>query len=346
MSRHKYIGGFFEMALPDGGNAQSILSHWKIDNYNSSGFVNARSALSALLMQLNPSRVLLPAYCCLSLVEACAGHRFEFYPLTEDMAPDVHFLERTARAGDHILAINYFGKAPSHLFQKFVEQRQDLLFIEDCAQALSTNVPQWGHWRLFSPRKLVGVADGGFIIPRNGKQPQIFVRSASIDSVVLRWSAALLRFEDREEEFNSLWHNRNQDNERSMKVEDKKISNLSYGLLSQFDVDRIIRQRKTNYHALYSALSHVSLLKDSEPVYAPFGFPIRVAARIRDKLIEHLIYNHIFPAVHWRDLVAPAFDFEFEHQLSKEILTLPCDQRYGLEEMSYIAMVTQKFLAE
>lgn len=339
-----YIGGFFEMALPDAKVDRSLLSEWGRGAARCSGFVNARSALSALLKSLGSSRVFLPAYSCTSLMDACLGFQVIFYPINESLDPNVDFLKESVQQGDVVLAINYFGRAPSREFLDFVNEHTDITFIEDCAQSLSTGVTSWGDWRLFSPRKLVGVADGGFIVPKKTSQENINIDPISNGVEAFRWIAALSRLEDQGGAFNANWYAENQQHEQSMKVENSAISYLSYCLLSHLDVHSIIQKRKSNYKILYEALSSLAVFKEDNPVYAPFGFPIRVAGDMRDALVQALIHDNIFPAIHWRDLASPFHDFEFEHELSKEILTLPCDQRYGAKDMAYIIASVHKFL--
>jgi hypothetical protein len=47
----------------------------------------------------------------------------------------------------------------------------------------------------------------------------------------------------------------------------------------------------------------------------------------------------IFCARHWADLPSPAADFPAEHELSRRLITLPCDHRYGEAEMARVADV-------
>ncbi|HXQ46960.1 MAG TPA: hypothetical protein VN806_10110, partial [Caulobacteraceae bacterium] len=47
---------------------------------------------------------------------------------------------------------------------ELVASRPDVLWIEDRAQAMDTGASDWGDVALYSPRKLVGVGDGGLLI--------------------------------------------------------------------------------------------------------------------------------------------------------------------------------------
>lgn len=54
----------------------------------------------------------------------------------------------------------------------------------------------------------------------------------------------------------------------------------------------------------------------------------------RDELLKYLIENDVYCNVHWR-LEASSNNPELTY-LSQHSITIPCDQRYGLEEMEYI----------
>jgi hypothetical protein len=65
------------------------------------------------------------------------------------------------------------------------------------------------------------------------------------------------------------------------------------------------------------------------------GCPIRT--KNRDEIRQALFKEHIYPPIHWSIRgVVPEF-FEDSHRLSNEIMTLPCDQRYGREDMEKIS---------
>src|SRR3989338_5642115 len=167
MTKQKLIGGFFEMEQPAVLIKKSVAEHWGIPKDPTFGFANARSALAMLISIIQPSKAWLPAYVCHAVVEAFTINRVpvSYYAVGGLLEPDVDQLDVECQSGDVVLAINYFGRAPSNTFYDFVRKRSDLIFVEDCAQTIDSEQAAWGGFLLLSPRKVLGVADGGYVIP-------------------------------------------------------------------------------------------------------------------------------------------------------------------------------------
>ena len=331
MTGNRLIGGFFGLELPEalGG----FISLWDVPARPA--FANARSALAALVEATAPPKVWLPAYICAEMADAVPAGKLAFYPVGDGLTPDIGVLESSARPGDLVLAVNFFGRAPAREFLDFVGQRTDLVVVEDCAHSIDTGVPAWGHWRLFSPRKLMGVPDGGLLIP---SRPQTIIPTglaSEFDMAI--FEAALRRFEDEEETRNASWHAANQARESAGQISNRRMSRLSRTLLGLLDPGPVIRRRKENFAALQERLAQFAFLKDRVPAYVPFGFPVRVDSRRRHGILSALSARGIFAACHWNDLPSPAGMFPAEHQLAAELITLPCDQRYGPEDMAQVA---------
>jgi len=51
--------------------------------------------------------------------------------------------------------------------------------------------------------------------------------------------------------------------------------------------------------------------------------------------------ERVFCARHWADLPSPGADFPAEHDLSRRLLTLPCDHRYDAADMARVAQAFQ-----
>ena len=63
-------------------------------------------------------------------------------------------------------------------------------------------------------------------------------------------------------------------------------------------------------------------------------FPVRISDGRRDVLLRELVSLRVFCPVHWR-LPAQISEQEYPeaHGLSRQILGLPIDQRYGHDDM-------------
>ena len=331
----RLIGGFFGLELPEprGGFAEL----WQVTG--GATFTNARSAFAALIQTVDPPRVWLPAYICEELVKVVPEERLAFYPVGQKLMPATDILESSTRPGDMVLGVNYFGRPPNHAFLEFIEQRQDLVFVEDCAQAIDTGIPPWGHWRLFSPRKLMGIPDGGLLLASRTHSMTVPSSPPLFDMLI--FEPSLRRFEDEMETQNAVWHAANLMRERAETVSNRRMSHLSGALLHLLDPTRIIARRRANFAVLQERLTQLSFLKDGSPNYVPFGFPIRVARGKCDGIIVELASTGIFVARHWSNLPSPAEIFQEEHRLAAELMTLPCDQRYSLDDMARIASAVE-----
>jgi len=336
MESNRLIGGFLEFErLPR--QPDSLAERLGLPANATRTFANARSALSSFLRSRGVKRLWLPAYGCPSLTDAAtlAGVEAVYFGVGVQLEPDVSTLARDARAGDAVLAIDYFGRPPGAAFKAFASSRSDLLLIEDAVQALDTGEPPWGGWCLHSPRKLVGVADGGFLSPAGtiGADAQ-----STGPGDPARWRAAMMRLEDTQGTTNALWHGVNQARERRERVSSDPMSTLSAMVLHAVPSAPVARARHENYSGLAISLGDLAFLGDASPSFVPFGFPIRLPGDQRDRVAAALADRGVFAAVHWRTLAAPPC-FKAEHALSRELLTLPCDQRYTPEDMARVAEV-------
>ena len=97
-----------------------------------------------------------------------------------------------------------------------------------------------------------------------------------------------------------------------------------------------MRERRIkNYNYLYCKLSKIKQIQIPFKLdygIVPFGFVI--LTQKRDELYKYCIKNNIYCNIHWEDTA---------NELSKTILTIPCDQRYKSKEMKYIVKKIKKF---
>jgi len=334
------LGGFFALEIPDADGG--ILQSWS-EGRHVACFVNARSALAALIAAERPRAVWLPAFLCGALADAVPAALRRYYPVGPTLTPEVSALGNV-QSGDMLIGINYFSYPPAADFIDFVAASPDVLFVEDCAHCLAPESPGWGGWRLFSPRKLLGVADGGILVAmRSGLQvPQPKIMGKFPES---QWLAPLLRFEDESQGLAGIWHVANQDKEAAMTVSDVAMTRLSHSLLALTDPKPLIQRRMTNFLTLEAELSPLLLSLGRRSGDAPFAFPIKLKENRRDEVLKRLHDQRIYAAVHWRDLPSPVEHFSAEHRLARELISLPCDHRYRAEDMSRIIQVVVGALA-
>ncbi|MAU94942.1 PLP-dependent aminotransferase family protein [Marinibacterium profundimaris] len=328
------LGGFFGLELPDTG--AGLWAHWGAAR--GLAFANATSALAALVRRAAPGAVWFPGFVCAEFTHAVPEGQRRYYAVDEDLGPEAGTLDPAP--GDIVVGVNYFGRAAGAAgaaWRARVAAHPRVTFVEDCAQALDTGVAPWGQWRLYSPRKLAGIPDGGLLVPMDGAGGRQVLPPAPeappVEAVQAALAAKLARMEHPLD--NALWHPMNQAHEAAHAVSGQGMSTLSRRLMGLIDVAAVSARRHENYRVLAEALAPWSVLADPDPAFVPFGFPVRLAPGQRDRVAQALYGQGIFPAVHWRDL--PGVPSARDRARAESWLTLPCDQRWSVDDMARMA---------
>ena len=339
---NKIIGGVF--ALEDVSierGIDSIWRHWTRSSKAQYLFHNARSAIRFVVEQQTPKIFWVPAYSCTEV--ACLSTRLtsqvKFYPVDAQLAPELNFLDDNIEPGDVVLVTNYFGRSCSKKITEFARDRASVIWVEDCAQALDTGVGPVGGVQIFSPRKLVGVPDGGLLVDFLGT-----ITPPNLSSLVsgdLCMKAPQVRSEQLGRARNDLWFPAFKEAERSMSVSLERSHPETKKILSGVKLDKISAARKANYLTLYDELKEFAFFPEEPLSWVPLGFPIIVDDQ--ERLLGYLHSKNIFATCHWSQLVAPKSEFQFEHNLSESLITLPCDQRYSTNDMLRIVAIVKSF---
>ncbi len=136
---------------------------------------------------------------------------------------------------------------------------------------------------VFSPRKFLGVPDGGILVfnrPFDRGKMELWPSPAhwwlkALDASILRRQFDLHGGDHG-------WFALFQESEASAPVGDFRMSELSQILLADcFDYDAIRQRRGVNYDTLAAELADVALFPTRPSTVAPLGFPIRVPGRDR-----------------------------------------------------------------
>lgn len=328
------LGGFFEAHSPDGADAgASILDAWT-EGRPYAAFVNARSAFAALVALWPDATIWLPAFICADLVSPLIAGRVRFYPVLEGFEPELAQVERDARAGDVVLVVAAFGLPVAQAARACAKRRPDLRLVEDRAQALGPGLGRLGGWTLYSPRKLLGVGDGGLLVASDSGTT-LPHPDALADGEAL-WRASRLRCDDPRGLRNSDWHAANQAKEAAMSVTQEAMTQASLTVLATTSMASLVQPRWANWRRLEARLGRWSALP-TEPGAPPLGYVLQLEPDQRRHLVAGLHADRIFAAIHWPRIAAPATAFPRETAWTRELVTLPCDHRYGLEEMDRIA---------
>lgn len=311
------IGGYFELELENKG-------HFIHDD---GLLVNTgRNALELILRNLpSGSKVYVPKYTCDVVLEPFVklGIPYTFYSINEnlELAIDIQLGKH-----EYLLYTNYFGVKDSYV-RKLSRIYHNKLIVDN-AQALYMSPTEICF---YSPRKFVGVPDGG-IAYLDG---QLLLKDYEQDFSYDRCSHLLKRldinagagYSDFKAIANSL---------KNQPI--KKMSRLTELLLSSIDFSIIRSVRMENFAALHSVLKDQNqlLLSEINELSGPMVYPFMTDdMTLRQRLID----NKVFVATYWPNIYEWCSDGDVEYTLCKSILPLPIDQRYNKEDINRIIAI-------
>lgn len=311
-------------------------------------FLNARSAIHTLLIELQPPSVWLPTFLCDALIQATrvARHR-RFYSVGENLDVQGDDWIDDVAAGDLVILIRYFGLPLDHEVIAALTWRGAMV-VEDASQVLASDDDSQATFTLFSPRKFVGVPDGGILRPRDPSwrlqtplvpPPTDWLRTATAASRLRR------RFDEDEPSpaLREKWFRLFRDAESRMPCGPYAMSELSRGILeSSLQPFEIQRRRAENFRCLAERLRPWGLLPVHPPCAAPLGYPI--VTDHRDRLRRALLEEEIFAPVHWPTPAEVPARFLDCRRLASRILTLPCDQRLDARDLARMVEVVRRCL--
>ena len=312
----KAIGGYFELELPDRG---SFL-------HDDGVLLNSgRNALEYVLRSLPAIKHLwIPYYTCEVVLEPVKklDIPFSFYHINDKLE-----IRQPIDLGtsDYLLYTNYFGIKDSYI--ESLASKYGIHLIVDNAQAWFTD-PIPGTSTIYSPRKFVGVPDGGVAYCPNGIDIEQFEQDYSYG----RFSHLLKRIDigptDGYQDF--------RENSKSIVNQPiRRMSKLTKRLLRSIDFEQIKNRRIVNFRHLDECLREMNSfsIPPSRSFVCPMVYPFFcLDTTLRSKLIG----NRVFVATYWPNVTDWTNGVGLEHELSSCLLPLPCDQRLITDDLQVL----------
>lgn len=308
---------------------------------------NARSGIALLVEQLAPGRTWLPSYLCESVVNAIDRSITEvcFYEVSYDLEIDAASLLGQVQTRDLVVVVDYFGFSPDRSIFLQLKQKGAWILEDACQALLSAHVGRLADFVLYSPRKFLGLPDGGILNALNG-HPIADIKLANVPS---DWWIKALAVTLQRQEFDRHggshnWFSLFQQVEQAQPQGRFAMSQLSsVFLMYAFAYQEIAQRRRDNYMVLQQQLASVAVFPELSDAVVPLGFPIRIPNR--DLVRRALIDEAIYPPVHWPVPPSVPSKFSESRRLAEDIMTLPCDQRYGAEDMRRLAICVRRACA-
>ena len=306
------IGGYFELELADRGGFPHD------DGY----CVNSgRNALELILSTLaDISRLWIPYYTCEVILEPLEKLEipYSFYHINRnlELRDDINL-----KKGEYLLLTNYFG-----IKDRYVEKmasRYGKQLIVDNSQAFFCE-PVDGIKTFYSPRKFVGVPDGGIaIIPDNEIDMSVYEQDCSFD----RCSHLLKRIDRGATEGYSDFKN----NSLLLKNQPvRRMSRLTTALLRSIDFELIKTHRNLKYlHENLGDKNKLRCVRESLDSVCPMVYPF-ISPQDSSSLRQDYVSHSIFIAAYWPNVDKKYTDF------CNNIIPLPIDQRCSQDDLMTI----------
>lgn len=316
------IGGYFELADYEAGKGFPLHDGILLNT--------GRNALEYILRCLGDVKgIYLPYYTCEAVLEPLKKLHIPYifyhinakFEMVEDIQP---------KGGEYIIVNNYFGIKDAYI-QTLADKYGDQLIV-DCAQALFAK-PIPDIKMFYSTRKFVGVADGGVAYGVDDRNSLLYDEE---DSSLHNSHLRIRKEQGAEAGFRDYQQN-------ETKLDNQPIRQMcrsTRDMLWHIDYDIVMAKRRANFAYLHEALKDKNFLQltEMDSFSCPMVYPF--VTKIDRDLRRALIANKVFVAKYWPN-VHQLTGYEMEYDLATRIVPLPCDQRYGEEEMHRIIEIIE-----
>jgi hypothetical protein len=347
------IGGFLEFPeLQDTERKESAYYYLTnlYDNYDFFG--DGRQAIKAVLLnieEIQHKTCHLPAYLCDSILQSFRELELDvkFYPHRELLKPVLNGNIKDSL----VYLIDYFGIEP--VSEKEIEELLDdnnIVILDVSHSILDENRFSLTHenfYRIASIRKTFPIPDGGIVYHSdpNFKSSNIPPRKyeTKLEAMLLRKLYLKGYDMDGSDKKGVKEHflNLNQEYESykyGSVVEPQSIPLTSCYILKNISITDIMDRRWENLSFMHEKLANKEvLLFNLDKIKSPFILTLKFKnENERDFIRKKLIENDVYPPVLWDLKAYIPEEFTFERTLSKRILMVPTDQRFGATEMSKV----------
>lgn len=355
--KSKEIGSYFELNPSD--IYSTVYTQKEFDFMGEGIYLSTcRSAICMALRDINSSLkiALLPGFTCHAVVKPFVDMGYEVIPYSINNKMEIDLEDLSSKIEKYkpsvILFHDYFGFDSnvkiriSGLSESLKEsgikiindQTQSMFSIYDLIE---------GDYYVGSIRKWMGIPDGAYI--KGVHNNSIYgvddeLEMAKFEAMTYKYKYLFDNEGTKEMVLNNF---KNAESILDSREEPYFISNTSKVLLEQYNIDTLRKIRQKNGQTLLKAINDVNDLevpfKEVGEKEVPFYIPVFVK-RKRKEFQRYLADNNVFATVIWGCPEEYRNELSVETQnIYEQILCIPCDQRYSVEDMEYIGSLISKF---
>ena len=315
------IGSFIELELPKG---REWYSGDDVARLNT-----GRAAIWHAFRLTGCSTIWIPYYQCETVREFLQKKdcQIKYYHQDGQFNPT----DLTPSEDEAVLLVNYYGIMSWDRMCDLAKPYKNVI-IDNCQAFFCP--PVSGTLSVYSARKFVGVADGAYVVGEGASRfvdeyPQCY----SSDTAAFLLKRIEYGCEGKGYESRTI-------NETRIDMEDiMKMSRLTHAMLDGADYESNRKKRRENFrfaHDLFSGINKINPVAYLDEDTVPMVYPLVVED---DKLLGKLLAAKHFQGHWWKYITEELPENTFEHWLSRYVIPITIDQRYGSENLKYVYCV-------
>ncbi len=319
------IGSFIELQFPKG------LEYHK-GNMDIARLNSGRAAIYHAFRVSGCKNIYLPFYQCDTVRDFLIrrGCDVKYYHIDKNFNPT----DLSPDDDDAVLLVNYYGimshsrmKAFADNYKNVIIDNSQAFFAEHIENTLS----------VYSARKFVGVPDGAYVIGNKAeKYTDEYPQGYSSDTAAFLLQRIEYGCEGKSYVSRS-------ENEHRIDIEDISLmSKLTHTILDGTDYDAIVNPRRENFayaQKIFGNINKLNPLMYYDDSCVPMVYPLLIED---DSLLGRLLENKHFQGHWWSYLLDELPQDCFEYWISRYVIPITIDQRYGKEEIDFLFSVINK----
>lgn len=290
---------------------------------------SARSCLKYEIRLRGIRAIWLPDYLCSAVREACEdeGVAVRTYAVGKDLLPIYDF---NVGENEWLYLVDYFGQLGVRDVEGAGSRSGNRLVVDEVQGFYREPWPVADT--IYTCRKFFGVADGAYLCTRDRT---CLDAELPCDHSAGRIGQVLGRVEDG----SAAWFAASQTNEEHFAhAPVLAMSAVTDTLLRAVDYRLTAKTRERNWDTLDEELGESNLLDLQKPK-GPYMYPYLVedAGEVR----RHMAINGVFVPTLWPNVLEDCLPETTAYRYAENILPLPIDQRYGVEDMYKVIECTK-----